>query len=138
MNTAYLLMSISKKLRYELNIALQSINLTAQQFSILQMINQLSCHQDVNAVDLVNHLDMDKPTVSGILSRLEKKGLIFRNPHPSDRRALIIILSKEGQLKLNGCILIADKVLSDFLAPLSNSETQSLTNILNILNIERK
>ncbi len=138
MNVAYLLMSVSKKLKYDLNLALQTIEMTAQQFSVLQHIAQLSKYQAVSAINLAHHLDMDKPTISGILSRLEKKGLVLKESHPEDKRAYVLKLSEDGLLKLKDCTVIADRVLNEFLTPLSISENQFLIDILNKLNNERK
>lgn len=130
-------MSVSKKLRYDLNLALQTVDITMQQFSVLQHIEQLAQHQDVSAVDIVCHLDMDKPTISGILSRLEKKELITKETNQKDKRLYNIILNEKGLLKLKNCKIIADHVLNKFLKPISNAEQQSLINILSKLNIEK-
>lgn len=137
MNTAYLLMSVSKKLRYELNIALNTTDITAQQFSVLQHIHTLSKNQEVNASILSHCLDMDKPTTSGIISRLEKKNLLKRETHPKDKRASIILLTPTGKEKLKACIVIADDVLLNFLTPLTEIENKTLFDILTKLNLER-
>src|SRR5690625_554607 len=41
-------------------------------------------------VDLVNTLDSDAPTMARSIARLEKAGLVRREPSPTDRRALIV------------------------------------------------
>jgi DNA-binding MarR family transcriptional regulator len=39
----------------------------------------------------------DKPNITRMLDALEKKHLIFRQPHPRDRRKYCIYLTKEGR-----------------------------------------
>lgn len=41
-------------------------------------------------VDLVQTLDSDAPTMARSIARLEKAGLVRREPSPTDRRALIV------------------------------------------------
>lgn len=41
-------------------------------------------------VDLVQTLDSDAPTMTRSIARLEKAGLVHRQPSPDDRRAMIV------------------------------------------------
>ncbi|MGF2942922.1 MarR family winged helix-turn-helix transcriptional regulator [Enterococcus xiangfangensis] len=75
MNTGYLLMNISKKLKYDLNKALLEKGITVQQWAVIQ---QVDLKEPVTATELVHILDMDKPTISGIVQRLEKKELLVK------------------------------------------------------------
>lgn len=65
MNTGYLLMNISKQMKYQLNQALLQQGLTVQQWAVIQ---QLAQQIPLTAVTLSARLDMDKPTLSGIIS----------------------------------------------------------------------
>lgn len=73
LNTGYLLMNISKQLKYSLNQELKKRGLTVQQWAIIQQLSHLD---EATSVELTKTLDMDKPTISGIIQRLEKKGLL--------------------------------------------------------------
>ncbi|MFZ7104233.1 MAG: MarR family winged helix-turn-helix transcriptional regulator [Peptococcaceae bacterium] len=42
------------------------------------------------------HLSLDGSTITGILDRMENKGLVQRTPDPNDRRALRVILTEKG------------------------------------------
>ena len=44
--------------------------------------------------DLSQRVGLAQSTASGIVDRLEKRGLARRRPHPTDRRASIIVVSK--------------------------------------------
>jgi len=41
-------------------------------------------------------LCLDSSTITGILDRMENKGLLKRTPDPNDRRALRVILTEQG------------------------------------------
>jgi DNA-binding MarR family transcriptional regulator len=52
--------------------------------------------EGIAQVSLAAALDIDQMTVSGIVSRLEKRGLIDRYPDPNDSRAKLAKLTPEG------------------------------------------
>ena len=60
----------------------------------------LRCLWDENgqtARKLAERLALDGSTITGILDRLEQKGLIERLPDPKDRRALQVMLTDAGR-----------------------------------------
>jgi DNA-binding MarR family transcriptional regulator len=50
---------------------------------------------------LKDHLSLNASTVTGIISRLETKGLIARLPSPGDRRSTPIVLTSKGHELIN-------------------------------------
>lgn len=60
----------------------------------------LKCLWDENGLtvkQLAERMCLDSSTITGLLDRMEQKGLIKRRPDPSDRRALSVILTPAGQ-----------------------------------------
>jgi DNA-binding MarR family transcriptional regulator len=53
--------------------------------------------EGIAQVNLAAALDVDQMTVSGIVSRLEKRGLIERYPDPNDSRAKLAKLTPAGR-----------------------------------------
>ncbi len=53
-------------------------------------------NEGIAQVNLAAALDLDQMTVSGIVSRLEKRGLIERYPDPNDSRAKLAKLTPAG------------------------------------------
>jgi MarR family 2-MHQ and catechol resistance regulon transcriptional repressor len=51
-------------------------------------------HLTVN--DLAAGLYLDKSTTSRVIDALERKGYVARQPHPEDRRALLVEATREG------------------------------------------
>lgn len=54
-------------------------------------------NEGISQVALAAILDVDQMTVSGIVGRLEKRGLIERYPNPNDSRAKLARLTPEGR-----------------------------------------
>ncbi|MGN1383490.1 MAG: MarR family winged helix-turn-helix transcriptional regulator [Eubacterium sp.] len=47
--------------------------------------------------DLGLHCGIDKSTMSSLLNKMEKQGLIRRHPDPDDRRSVRVLLTDEGR-----------------------------------------
>ena len=74
---------------------LASMDLTASQGHILAFIAHSPtppCPKDMEEVFHLSH-----PTVSGLLSRLEKKGFVRITPDPADRRCKRVSLDAKGR-----------------------------------------
>lgn len=70
--------------------------------------------------DLKEHLSLNASTVSGIIARLETKGLIARLPNPYDKRSTPIVLTSNG----NKLIKQTDESLHERVMRKSNSLTE--------------
>ena len=82
-----------QKLQGEFKKLLEPYGLTTLQFLTIAL---LSKEQDLSAADICERLLIDKSTLSGVLERLEEKGLIVKRPDQNDRRALSISMSESG------------------------------------------
>lgn len=77
-----------------ITVALTQMDLTAAQGHILGYLAHRQtppCSRDIEEALRLSH-----PTVSGLLSRLEKKGFLEFRPDESDRRCKRIYLSQKG------------------------------------------
>ena len=79
-----------QKLQGEFKKLLEPYGLTTLQFLTIAL---LSKENDLSAADICERLLIDKSTLSGVLERLEEKGLIVKRPDQNDRRALSISMS---------------------------------------------
>jgi DNA-binding MarR family transcriptional regulator len=83
--------------------------------------------------ELADYLGLDKSTVSGLVDRAEKRGLLQRAPNPADGRAVDVFLTTEGmQLAEVGAGQIA-RSLSPMTGKLTRAETRRLTTLLECL-----
>ncbi|MFW0785706.1 MarR family transcriptional regulator [Gordonia sp. CPCC 206044] len=46
--------------------------------------------------DLADRLGVDAPAVSGIVDDLVERGLVTREPHPTDRRSKLVTITESG------------------------------------------
>lgn len=76
---------------------LQAIGLTAPQLTALQAISRL---QPVTVGALAKSIHLSHATLTGILSRLEGRELVSRTRSGSDRRAVVVELTKAGEATL--------------------------------------
>ncbi|MGD8450502.1 MAG: MarR family transcriptional regulator [Phycisphaerae bacterium] len=67
--------------------------LTSPQAATLRAALRLD---SASAGDLARAVRLSQPTVTGILDRLERRGLISRNRDPRDRRSILIRVTPEG------------------------------------------
>lgn len=84
----------------------------------------------VRMSELADYLGLDKSTISGLVDRAEKRGLLQRAPNPADGRATDVFLTGEGmQLADLGEAKIA-RALSPMTGKLTKAEALRLTALL--------
>ena len=84
----------------------------------------------VKMTELADYLGLDKSTISGLVDRAEKRGLLQRVPNPLDGRAVDVLLSAAGaELAEAGATQIA-RSLSPMTSVLSRAEAHRLTSLL--------
>ena len=79
---------------------------------------------------LCRKLQITGATMTGILDRLEKMFLIKRQPHPEDRRAILVCLTGKGirhARKINDIMVETNE---EFLSQLGSKEPQNLKALL--------
>src|SRR3954451_5395534 len=76
------------------NAALSESGVTADQFVLLTALAE---GDGVTQKDLVGRTGSDPNTMSEMLARLEKKGVVARERHSEDGRARIVTLTRRGR-----------------------------------------
>lgn len=84
---------------------------------------------------LSERLLLDSSSITGILDRLEQKGLIERKPVPNDRRALQVKLTEKGMQLKEPALEATTTANRNVLANLDTEEINILEKILNKINI---
>jgi DNA-binding MarR family transcriptional regulator len=80
--------------------------------------------------DLATYLGLDKSTVSGLVDRAEKRGLLQRTPNPLDGRGVDVAPTAEGiRLAEQGAAEVAE-ALAPLIGSLSPHEARRLTALL--------
>jgi DNA-binding MarR family transcriptional regulator len=97
--------------------------------SLIRVMGILRDHRP-RMTELAEHLGLEKQTMSGLIARAEKRGMLARVPDKEDRRATEVCLTKEGAKlleQLRAQVLEAMAPLTD---QLSIPEQQRLRELL--------
>ena len=73
---------------------LQPHGVTANQFVLMSVLAE---HEGLTQQEIVRHANSDPNTVRAMLLLLQRTGLVSRRPHPTDRRARLVMLTDKGQ-----------------------------------------
>ena len=106
---------------------LDPYGITPQQFSLLAF---LWLEDGLSQSELSGKTQIDRSTMGGLIDRLEKIGLVIRQPHPEDRRAYRIILTERGKELQPELCHLASKIRDQFTSPLSPDECANLRGLL--------
>lgn len=95
---------------------LREFDLTVPQFDVLNAIQSLGA--DALPKRIADRMLVTRGNVTGVLNRLQERGLVITRPTPSDGRSFICELTRDGEHLLNaaknGAALFIDAQLSPF------------------------
>ncbi|MGE5372314.1 MAG: MarR family winged helix-turn-helix transcriptional regulator [Solirubrobacterales bacterium] len=93
----------------------------------------LKCLWDENgqtAKQIAERLSLDGSTVTGILDRMENKGLIEKQVDPKDRRALRVVLTPAGQSLEEPVSAVIEQANQLALQHFSAAQSEALKDLL--------
>lgn len=109
---------------------LSPLGLTQPQFFLLIALYE---EDGIPISSLAEKVALDKSTLTGLLDRLERDGLIERTPHPEDRRALHVRLAARAEALREPLGAIYEETNRLFLAQLSPEEHQVFQRVVDRL-----
>lgn len=88
---------------------------------------------------ILERLSIAQPTLTSLVQRMERDGIVRRTSHLSDRRASMIELTDQGRQKLSEAFVVMEGVAEPALAGLSLEEQASLVSALKVIsrNLDR-
>lgn len=78
-------------------------------------------------LELARHLGLDKSSMTGLVDRAERRGLVRRAADPHDGRAVQVSLTSEGQRLAGVCTADAGRRIEDLTSDLSDSRRSQLS-----------
>lgn len=90
-------------------------------------------NEGIAQVSLAAALDVDQMTVSGIVSRLEKRGLIDRYPDPNDSRAKLAKLTPAGVTLVTDAKNVGRALYENALDGLSSADRDAMAAQLRLI-----
>lgn len=104
--------------------------LIARRFGLTTQQIELLCHLTEHPPSfgaLATALGCDKTNVTGMVDRLERRGLVHRTPDPADRRISRATLSEEGSALAPQIRAAMAETMADSLGSLDTSQRDALT-----------
>ncbi len=135
MDTTEILIKIRKIVR-SINLESKKIQkeygVSIPQILCLNYLNQSENYQATQG-EIRKFLHLNSSTISGIINRLEIKGLVARLPKLGDKRTVTISLTSKGNKLLEQIPSLLHEQLSDKLKLLDPNELKNLENSLELL-----
>ena len=82
---------------------------------------------------LANDLGVSARSVTGMVDALESEGLITREPDPDDRRATLLRLTADSQVRMSRLHEAQNQLAEELLAPLGSDDRAELYRMLRLL-----
>jgi len=102
-------------------------NLTKEQYAVLSTIKFLDA--PVRVTDIARWLERSTNTVSMIVDRMVKAGLLRRIRDMDDRRAVRVVITSKGETALRPSILAGLKLIQEILSPLSYEDRRTFATL---------
>lgn len=83
--------------------------------------------------ELAEHLCLDVSTVSRQVYALEERGLVRRQPHPTDRRGSVVVIAPQGREVVEQHRRARRKLFAELLSDMPAAELEVVTSVLDRL-----
>jgi MarR family transcriptional regulator for hemolysin len=132
-NIGYLLSKASKTVRWHLNRRLDEHSLTSSQWAVLKdlhMNESFGSVQNATPASIAERLNMDRPTMSGILTRLLRNGWVETEKNPSDKRSQIIKLTDKTREAVRDFEKISDLIITQAIKGFTDTDIENFKGYL--------
>lgn len=127
-NCIYFLLSRAQQTAVqEYKAQLEAYDLTPSQFTVLKCLWELG---SLSPGQLAEATYIERPAITGILDRLESRGMVRRVPDYYDRRSINICLTEEAAELKDRIIAAAETANNNVLAGFDEKERATVLNAL--------
>ena len=109
---------------------IRELDFTPSQFDVIATLGNTD---GMNMTDLAEKTLVTKGTLTGIIARLEKKGIVTRIVPPENRRSFTIVLTSEGEKAFNTVFPAHIAYLKERFERLSPQELEHTRQVLETL-----
>ena len=106
---------------------LRAVGLATAQLPVLSM---LSGGAQLSQIELARRARVEQPSMAQLLVRMEREGLIQRDPDPSDRRSSLVSLTPEAERRLPAGRTVLRQGNADITRGLSEEDIGQLLRLL--------
>ncbi len=123
----YSLMITNSKILKEILRRAAQLGLSPGQPKVLEYLNE---HDGCSCIDISRGYEIDKSTVTGILYRMEQKGLIRSACDPHDKRKTLIFTTEKGKEAYQLMKLVFEETDEASMKGISQKEREIFLSIL--------
>ncbi|MBN2898346.1 MAG: MarR family transcriptional regulator [Clostridia bacterium] len=129
------LLSVSQNVVFKyFSKRLSEYGVTPSQYGVLNCLWQ---YGDLSPSRISEILSLEASSVSGLLDRMQKSGLIDRHIDQTNRRIIIVSPTEKSMAVKDGVEAVVKEMNDKFLEPFSDEERKALRKaLLTIINIE--
>lgn len=126
-----LMFEVQKMMRQYMQKHFEPAGLTMPQGSLMGVLMENG--GEMKLTDIAGRLCLSNSTVSGIVDRLEKQGLVKRRRYEKDRRVVRVGVTQKFMEMHNETVRKADRIFENMLSNGTHEEIRSIIEGLNIL-----
>jgi DNA-binding MarR family transcriptional regulator len=112
----------------------EEYGLTTEQYGVLVAMGYLD--SPIRITDIARWLERSTNSISMIVDRMVKAGLVTRKRDRSDRRVVYVVSTSKGKTALRPATLASLEAIRKILSPLSNEERSTLLSLLGTVKYE--
>jgi DNA-binding MarR family transcriptional regulator len=86
-----------------------------------------------NPKSLAKSLDLENSSITGLLDRLEKQGLVKRRPNPEDRRGILISLTPDGIIARQTITTLVEEMDRRIREVISGDDTKTFRRVMAVI-----
>ena len=122
----FLMNRTARIMRRTLDAKLLKLDLTGTQYIVLV---RLWVEDGISLSELGDRLYFDNPTLTGIVDRMERDGLLVRRRDEEDRRVVRVYLTSKGESLRHQIQHLAEETDADAWRGLSESQKEEIVNL---------
>lgn len=126
----YLLTTAQHSVFLKMTEKLSAFDITPIQYAVLYCLWE---NDKRSPKEIAERLKLENSTISGILERMEKKGLIQRSISKEDRRFIQVLLTEKGASLEKDVLSAVEEVNDEVMSVFSEDDDESLKSHLRLL-----
>lgn len=128
----YLIHEVARLMKRRFEEEAKTHGITLPQWRVL---GQIAMHEGITQVQIATATEIDPMTVSGVLDRLDKRGLIDRYADPTDSRAKLARLTAEGEALYATAKKVGLAMYESALEGVTEDEREAVISVLSRMRI---
>ena len=126
----YLLTTAQHSVFLKMTEKLSVFDLTPVQYAVLYCLWE---NDKRSPKEIAERLKLENSTISGILERMEKKGLIERSISKEDRRYIRVMVTEKGASLKDAVLAAVEEVNNEVMSVFSDKDREMLKSWLRLL-----